>query len=101
MWSSAVGTFLSALGIDLLINRQAGMSFGLRFLFDRNSTHMVVSATYFLRWCGVSSQFTSTSAGTLHEGMAPSNHDGDRHGSISSVDVRFRTPEIVNLLIVP
>ncbi|KAG5638432.1 hypothetical protein H0H81_012649 [Sphagnurus paluster] len=37
--SASVGTFLVFLGVDLIINRQAGMSRGLRFLFDRNASH--------------------------------------------------------------
>ncbi|KAI0827994.1 hypothetical protein BC628DRAFT_1317116 [Trametes gibbosa] len=36
---TSVGTFLVALGVDLVINKQSGMSTGLRFLFDRNSSH--------------------------------------------------------------
>ncbi|KAH9855922.1 hypothetical protein C2E23DRAFT_556545 [Lenzites betulinus] len=36
---ASVGTFLVALGADLVINKQSGMSSGLRFLFDRNSAH--------------------------------------------------------------
>ncbi|PSR72704.1 hypothetical protein PHLCEN_2v11399 [Hermanssonia centrifuga] len=38
--SAAVGTFLTGLGIDLVINKQSGMSFGLRYLFDGNSAHL-------------------------------------------------------------
>ncbi|KAG6816596.1 hypothetical protein H0H87_004822 [Tephrocybe sp. NHM501043] len=37
--SASVGTFLVALGVDVIINRQSGMSRGLRFLFDRNASH--------------------------------------------------------------
>ncbi|KAJ8076646.1 hypothetical protein PM082_001069 [Marasmius tenuissimus] len=37
---TSVGTFLVFLGVDLIINRQSGMSRGLRFLFDRNSNHL-------------------------------------------------------------
>ncbi|KAI0090608.1 hypothetical protein BDY19DRAFT_887453 [Irpex rosettiformis] len=37
--SASVGTFLTGLGIDLIIKKQAGMSMGLRYLFDRNSSH--------------------------------------------------------------
>ncbi|OCH90576.1 hypothetical protein OBBRIDRAFT_834892 [Obba rivulosa] len=37
--SASVGTFLTGLGIDLAINHQVGLSFGLRLLFDRNSAH--------------------------------------------------------------
>ncbi|KAG5720759.1 hypothetical protein E4T56_gene16934, partial [Termitomyces sp. T112] len=37
--SASVGTFFIALGIDLILNRQSGMSRGLRFLFDRNASH--------------------------------------------------------------
>lgn len=40
---AAVGSFLVALGIDLILNKQSGMSTGLRFLFDRNSSHFLVS----------------------------------------------------------
>ena len=40
--STSSGTFLIILGIDLLLNRQEGMSRGLRFLFDRNSNHLLV-----------------------------------------------------------
>ncbi|KAF5375559.1 hypothetical protein D9615_009156 [Tricholomella constricta] len=39
--SASVGTFLVFLGIDLIINRQSGMSRGLRFLFDRNASHVL------------------------------------------------------------
>ena len=39
---ASVGTFMTGLGIDLLINKQAGLSFGLRFLFDRNDSHVKV-----------------------------------------------------------
>ncbi|OJT10578.1 hypothetical protein TRAPUB_12914 [Trametes pubescens] len=38
---AAVGSFLVALGIDLILNKQSGMSTGLRFLFDRNSSHFL------------------------------------------------------------
>ncbi|KIM40418.1 hypothetical protein M413DRAFT_179231 [Hebeloma cylindrosporum] len=38
---ASIGTFLSFLGVDLLIHQQAGMSRGLRFLFDRNSSHFL------------------------------------------------------------
>ncbi len=31
-----------ALGIDLIINKQDGMSRGLRYLFDRNTAHLAV-----------------------------------------------------------
>ncbi|KAG6910432.1 hypothetical protein DXG01_010787 [Tephrocybe rancida] len=37
--SASVGTFLVGLGVDLVMYRQAGMSRGLRFLFDRNASH--------------------------------------------------------------
>ncbi|KAI0687099.1 hypothetical protein BC835DRAFT_1420024 [Cytidiella melzeri] len=46
--STSVGTFLTALGVDLIINKQSGMSFGLRYLFDRNSSH--VEYFYSLGW---------------------------------------------------
>ncbi|KAK7691843.1 hypothetical protein QCA50_005247 [Cerrena zonata] len=39
--SASVGTFLTGLGIDLVVNHQKGMSTGLRFLFDRNNSHLV------------------------------------------------------------
>ncbi|THH06275.1 hypothetical protein EW145_g4200 [Phellinidium pouzarii] len=39
--SSAAGSFLIALGVDLLVNKQDGMSRGLRYLFDRNANHIV------------------------------------------------------------
>ncbi|EIN06601.1 hypothetical protein PUNSTDRAFT_54017 [Punctularia strigosozonata HHB-11173 SS5] len=38
--SAATGTFLIALGVDLVLNKQDGMSRGLRFLFDRNTSHL-------------------------------------------------------------
>ncbi|EKM81252.1 hypothetical protein AGABI1DRAFT_72143 [Agaricus bisporus var. burnettii JB137-S8] len=38
---AATGTFLVALGIDLSVNKQSGMSRGLIFLFDRNKSHIV------------------------------------------------------------
>ena len=41
--SSAVGSFFSILAVDLVINKQSGMSLGLRFLFDRNEHHFAVS----------------------------------------------------------
>lgn len=37
---ASIGTFLIGLGIDLIISKQAGLSRGLRFLFDRNSSHL-------------------------------------------------------------
>jgi len=37
----ANGTFLVALGSDIIVNRQAGMGRGLIFFFDRNSSHIV------------------------------------------------------------
>ncbi|KAJ7503130.1 hypothetical protein B0H11DRAFT_619582 [Mycena galericulata] len=43
---ASIGTFLTALGIDLIMSKQAGMSLGLRFLFDRNDSH----AAYFLAY---------------------------------------------------
>lgn len=38
---TATGSFLVALGVDLILNKQSGMSRGLIFLFDRNSSHIV------------------------------------------------------------
>ncbi|KAL5532899.1 hypothetical protein ACEPAF_4673 [Sanghuangporus sanghuang] len=38
--SSSAGSFLVGLGVDLLINKQSGISRGLRFLFDRNKNHL-------------------------------------------------------------
>ncbi|KAF9448278.1 hypothetical protein P691DRAFT_669802 [Macrolepiota fuliginosa MF-IS2] len=38
---AANGTFLTALGVDLILHKQAGMGSGLIFLFDRNSSHIV------------------------------------------------------------
>ncbi|KAF7979028.1 hypothetical protein HWV62_44011 [Athelia sp. TMB] len=40
--SASTGTFLTALGVDLALNKQSGMSQGLRFLFDRNSSHLAI-----------------------------------------------------------
>ncbi|EEB89553.1 hypothetical protein MPER_12332 [Moniliophthora perniciosa FA553] len=37
---SSVGTFLVFLSVDLMLNRQSGLSRGLRFLFDRNTNHI-------------------------------------------------------------
>ncbi|KAG2159189.1 uncharacterized protein EDB93DRAFT_1118747 [Suillus bovinus] len=39
--SASVGTFLCVLGTDLAVNKQSGMSRGLRYLIDRNSYHVV------------------------------------------------------------
>lgn len=39
--SASVGTFFCALGIDLAVNQQSGMSRGLRYLIDRNRYHVV------------------------------------------------------------
>jgi hypothetical protein len=39
--SASVGTFFCALGIDLVVNQQSGMSRGLRYLIDRNRYHVV------------------------------------------------------------
>ncbi|KAI0753159.1 hypothetical protein C8Q80DRAFT_1217409 [Daedaleopsis nitida] len=38
---AAIGSFLVALAADLVIERQRGMSFALRFLFDRNNSHFL------------------------------------------------------------
>jgi len=37
---ASAGTFLTFLGVDLLLNKQIGMSSGLRLLFDRNEAHV-------------------------------------------------------------
>ncbi|KAG7449993.1 uncharacterized protein BT62DRAFT_886772 [Guyanagaster necrorhizus] len=37
---ASVGLFLMPLGIDLIVNKQDGMSRGLRYLFDRNTAHL-------------------------------------------------------------
>ncbi|KAI0067587.1 hypothetical protein BV25DRAFT_835860 [Artomyces pyxidatus] len=37
---ASTGTFLLGLGVDLIVNKQSGMSRGLRVLFDRNSSHL-------------------------------------------------------------
>lgn len=50
MCSAAVGTFLIGLGIDLLVSQQDGMSIGLRYLFDRNSAHVLVSPGCHILW---------------------------------------------------
>ncbi|KAG2153250.1 hypothetical protein DEU56DRAFT_474686 [Suillus clintonianus] len=39
--SASVGTFFCALGTDLAVNQQSGMSRGLRYLIDRNRYHIV------------------------------------------------------------
>ncbi|KZT05392.1 uncharacterized protein LAESUDRAFT_813506 [Laetiporus sulphureus 93-53] len=39
--SASVGTFFIALGIDLAVNKQEGMSLGLRLMCDRNKHHWV------------------------------------------------------------
>ncbi|KAG1781976.1 hypothetical protein EV702DRAFT_498913 [Suillus placidus] len=39
--SASIGTFFCALGIDLAVNQQSGMSRGLRYLIDRNRYHIV------------------------------------------------------------
>ncbi|KAK7472340.1 hypothetical protein VKT23_000459 [Stygiomarasmius scandens] len=36
----STGTFLCILGADLILHKQSGLSRGLRFLFDRNSSHI-------------------------------------------------------------
>ncbi|EKM53362.1 uncharacterized protein PHACADRAFT_125005 [Phanerochaete carnosa HHB-10118-sp] len=38
--AAALGTFLTALGVDLVVNKQSGMSMGLRYFFDRNAAHI-------------------------------------------------------------
>ncbi|KAJ7610885.1 hypothetical protein FB45DRAFT_844305 [Roridomyces roridus] len=42
---ASIGTFLAALGIDLIMAKQSGMSMGLRLLFDRNSSHIAYLLT--------------------------------------------------------
>jgi len=37
-----MGTFFIGLGVDLTVNQQKGMSRGLRFLFDQNTSHIAV-----------------------------------------------------------
>ncbi|KAF8900094.1 hypothetical protein CPB85DRAFT_1439694 [Mucidula mucida] len=37
---ASIGTFLMFLAIDLVLNKQDGLSRGLRFLFDRNDSHL-------------------------------------------------------------
>jgi len=36
---ASIGTFLTALGVDLIISKQTGISAGLRYLFDHNGSH--------------------------------------------------------------
>ena len=43
---AAVGSFLVALGVDLILEKQAGWSFALRFMFDRNNSHFLVRASF-------------------------------------------------------
>ncbi|KAF9243193.1 hypothetical protein BU15DRAFT_43219 [Melanogaster broomeanus] len=38
---ASTGSFLCALGIDLAVKQQSGMSHGLRYLFDRNQYHVL------------------------------------------------------------
>ncbi|TFK50856.1 hypothetical protein OE88DRAFT_1659965 [Heliocybe sulcata] len=38
--ATSCGTFLTGLGVDLILHKQDGMSRGLRSLFDRNSAHI-------------------------------------------------------------
>ncbi|KAJ7188895.1 hypothetical protein C8R46DRAFT_1056101 [Mycena filopes] len=42
---ASIGTFLTALGLDLILAKQDGMSAGLRFLFDRNDNHVAFLLT--------------------------------------------------------
>jgi hypothetical protein len=42
---ASTGTFLTSLGIDLIFNKQSGLSLGLRSLFDTNDNHVA----YFLQ----------------------------------------------------
>ncbi|CCM05218.1 uncharacterized protein FIBRA_07428 [Fibroporia radiculosa] len=37
--SASVGSFFLALGVDLLVNKQSGLSLGLRYLCDTNPSH--------------------------------------------------------------
>lgn len=41
--SSACGSFLIGLAVDLILNKQSGMSRGIRYLLDRNSVHLAAS----------------------------------------------------------
>ncbi|KAJ7496736.1 hypothetical protein FB451DRAFT_1359295 [Mycena latifolia] len=43
---ASIGTFLTALGVDLIMTKQEGMSLGLRFLFDRNGSHIAYLLTH-------------------------------------------------------
>ncbi|KAJ7099449.1 hypothetical protein B0H15DRAFT_771119 [Mycena belliarum] len=43
---ASIGTFLTGLGIDLIMAKQAGLSSGLRFLMDRNSSHIADLLTH-------------------------------------------------------
>ncbi|KAJ7072826.1 hypothetical protein C8F01DRAFT_1243852 [Mycena amicta] len=43
---SSIGTFLTALGVDLFLEKQTGLSLGLRFLFDRNDSHAAFFVTH-------------------------------------------------------
>ncbi|RPD57677.1 hypothetical protein L226DRAFT_165779 [Lentinus tigrinus ALCF2SS1-7] len=38
---AAIGSFLVALGVDLILEKQSGWSFALRFMFDRNNSHFL------------------------------------------------------------
>lgn len=41
--SSMSASFLLSLGVDLTVNKQRGMSLGLRIIFDTNDAHESVS----------------------------------------------------------
>ncbi|KAG0708692.1 hypothetical protein DFH29DRAFT_891610 [Suillus ampliporus] len=43
--SASVGSFFCALGTDLAVNQQSGMSRGLRYLIDRNRYHVLDTTT--------------------------------------------------------
>ncbi|KAJ7807815.1 hypothetical protein B0H14DRAFT_2380994 [Mycena olivaceomarginata] len=43
---ASIGTFLTALGLDLIMAKQDGMSAGLRVLFDRNGSHVAFLLTH-------------------------------------------------------
>ena len=84
--SASTGTFLLCLGLDLIVNKQSGMSRGLRFLFDRNVSHLLVSSEYLNFPIG---GHITDATGPFHRWLQTTSLNSSHPGDIPRSNVRL------------
>lgn len=85
---AAIGTFLVSLGVDLVLEKQSGMSFALRFLFDRNNSHFLVRIRLLPRFSRVV-DCSAFRAGHRPPRLQPHAHDANRPRRVHGSHVRL------------